>query len=122
MTIIEFCVSFIIIFSVLIGSLEYSRNKQLKKWYKLVYDAKEQLENAGLKFNHSYQLIHKNDGNIRFLRIFELKYNHPTEKVYAHVYMTTKDGEIGTWYDDYTYVLDIPNKWELKDNGEWNPE
>lgn len=35
--------------------------------------------------------------------------------------MTTKDGEIGTWYDNYTYILDIPNRWELKDNGERNP-
>lgn len=122
MTVYDVCVIFIPIFCIvaLICILEYCKAKQAKKWNKFISDAKEQLADAGLVFNHSYELRH--DDKIRFLRIFELKYNPESKKIYAHVYMTTKSGEIGTWYDDYTYLLDIHERWNLTDTGEWDPD
>lgn len=105
----------------LICILEYFKSKQAKRWNKIISDAKKELEDSGFVFNHSYELTNKENSAIGFIRIYELKYNPNTKKVYAHVYMTTKDGEIGTWYDEYTYLLDINTRWNLKDNGEWNP-
>ena len=123
LTVFDCCVIFIPVFGVvaLICILEYFRAKQAKKWNKIISGAQKELEDAGFIFNHSYELIKKDTWQIRFLRIFELKYNPNTKKVYAHCYMTDKNGEIGTWYDDYKYLLDIPNRWNLTDNGEWNP-
>ena len=115
---------FSIIFAVcLILVFEHFRQKQNKTWSQYINTAKTELETIGFIYNHSYQLVSKkDDGKIRFLRIFGLKYNPNDKKVYAHCYMTDKNGEIGTWYDDYKYLLDIPDRWNLTDNGEWNPD
>ena len=40
----------------------------------------------------------------------------------VHAYIVTKNGEIGTWYDDYNYLLEIPERWNIEDCGEWNPD
>lgn len=100
----------------------YFGNKQHKEWNNYINDAKNKLENLGFTYNHSYKLIHKKNESILYLRIFELKYCPNKKKVYAHVYMTTKNGEIGTWYDDFNYLLDINKKWNIIDCGEWNPD
>lgn len=107
---------------ILISTCLYFSNKQHKEWSNYINDAKSKLENSGLKFNHSYRLIHKEKDTILYLRIFGLKYCPDKKKVYVTCYMTTKDGEIGTWYDDYKYLLEIPTRWNLTDNGEWNPK
>lgn len=127
LTTVDYCIFFcmvvipVIVVVILIYFSEYFKSKTAKKWNKIISDVKKELEDAGFIYNHSYQLVNKEDNTkIRFLRIFELKYNPNTEKVYAHCYMTTKDNEIGTWYDDYKYLVDIPTRWNITDNGEWN--
>lgn len=106
---------------IVIGTCLFFGNKQHEKWKKYINDAKSKLENSGLKCNHSYKLIHKENESISYLRIFELKYCPDKKKVYAHAYMVSKSGEIGTWYDDFNYLIGINKRWNIIDCGEWNP-
>lgn len=99
----------------------YFDNKQHKEWSNYINDAKSKLENSGLKYNHSYKLIHKKTESISYLRIFEFKYRPDKKKVYAHVYMVDKSGEIGIWYDDFNHLIGINERWNIIDCGEWNP-
>lgn len=111
-----FGVCSVIAFSVY--SILYTRNS-LKYTNRMIDFAKNDLEKAGFLYNHSYKIINKLDSRIQYLRIFDLKYNTNTKSVCAWVYITTKKGEIGEWYDDVKYIIDIPNKWTLEDCGEW---
>lgn len=98
----------------------YLSHKQHVKWNTYISDAKTKLENAGLKFNHSYRLVNKLTDAIVYIRIYGIKYSPDKNKVMVHAYMLTRSGEIGTWYDDYKYLLEIPEKWNIEDCGEWN--
>ena len=101
---------------------EYFSHKQHVKWNTYISEAKTKLENAGFKFNHSYRLVSKLTDTIEYIRIYEIKYSPDKNKVMVHAYIVSKNGEIGTWYDDYNYLLEIPERWNIEDCGEWNPD
>ena len=101
---------------------EYFLHKQHVKWNTYISEAKTKLENAGFKFNHSYRLVNKLTDTIEYIRIYGIKYSPDKNKVMVHAYIVTKNGEIGTWYDDYNYLLEIPERWNIEDCGEWNPD
>ena len=101
---------------------EYFLHKQHVKWNTYISEAKTKLENAGFKFNHSYRLVNKLTDTIEYIRIYGIKYSPDKNKVMVHAYIVSKNGEIGTWYDDYNYLLEIPERWNIEDCGEWNPE
>lgn len=100
---------------------EYFSHKQHVKWNTYISEAKTKLENAGFKFNHSYRLVNKLTDTIEYIRIYGIKYSPDKNKVMVNAYIVTKNGEIGTWYDDYNYLLEIPERWNIEDCGEWNP-
>ena len=101
---------------------EYFLHKQHVKWNTYISEAKTKLENAGFKFNHSYRLVNKLTDTIEYIRIYGIKYSPDKNKVMVHAYIVTKNGEIGTWYDDYNYLLEIPERWNIEDCGEWSPD
>ena len=74
-------------------------------------------ENSGLKFNHSYKLVRKKDGLIRYLRVFSISMSN--KEVKAKCYFTTKSGEIGIWYDKIEFLYKIKDNYSLEDCGEW---
>ena len=74
-------------------------------------------ENYGIKFNHSYKLVRKKDGLIRYLRVFYISMSN--KEVKAKCYFTTKSGEIGTWYDKIEFLYKIKDNYSLEDCGEW---
>lgn len=100
----------------------YLGQKQHQKWDAHISEAKKQLEDVGLIYNHSHRLIDKNDGLVKYLRVYELRYNPDKKKVFAHIYMVTRNGEIGEWYDDYTYLLKVNTQYIIEDCGEWDPK
>lgn len=101
-------------------SIECFIHKQQNKWNVYISDAKTKLKNAGLRFNHSYRLRNKTTNTVAYIRIFEIRYSPNKNKVMIHAYLVSKNGEIGTWYDEYNYLLEIPKKWDIEDCGEWN--
>lgn len=115
------CIIIALVPCIMLCTCFYFSNKQYKERIEYINDAKNKLEKSGLKYNHSYKLIHKKNERISYLRIFGLKYCPDKKKVYANVYMTNKNGEIGTWYDDFNYLIDIDKRWNIIDCGEWNP-
>lgn len=123
-TMIGFIVLIIATFAItlILLCIEYFRHKQSVEWNTYINEAKEALEKAGFIFNHSYRLTHKETGKTSYIRIFAIKYSPDKKKVMVHAYMLTKDGEIGTWYDDCNYLLDIYKRWNIEDCGEWNPD
>lgn len=89
-----------------------------KKKIEKINEAKLKLEeNALIKFNHSYRLINKKDKSIRYLRVFSILLD---KEVKANCFLTTKDGEIGTWCDKIEFLYNIKDNYELEDCGEWN--
>ena len=74
-------------------------------------------ENSGLKFNHSYKLVSKKDGSIRYLRVFSISMSN--KEVKAKCYFTTKSGEIGTWCDKIEFLYNIKDNYSIEDCGEW---
>lgn len=99
----------------------YLISRQNIRYTQYINDAKTKLKLAGFIYNHSYRLVHKTKNKIAYIRIFSLKYSPDNKKVMAHAYMVTKNGEIGEWYDEYMHLLEIKNKWNIEDCGEWNP-
>lgn len=105
---------FISIPSILFGVISLSlRKKEIEKMNK----AKLKLEeNALIKFNHSYRLINKKDKSIRYLRVFSIILG---KEVKAKCFFTTKNGEIGTWYDNIEFLYVIKDNYNIEDCGEW---
>ena len=105
---------FISIPSILCGVISLSlRKKEIEK----MNEAKLKLEeNALIKFNHSYRLINKKDKSIRYLRVFSIILG---KEVKAKCFFTTKNGEIGTWYDNIEFLYVIKDNYSLEDCGEW---
>lgn len=88
-----------------------------KKKIKKINEAKLKLEeNALIKFNHSYRLINKKDKSIRYLRVFSILLD---KEIKAKCFLTTKDGEIGTWCDKIEFLYKIKDNYILEDCGEW---
>lgn len=107
--------SFILITSILCGVIALHLHK--KKIEKL-NEIKLNLEqNYGIKFNHSYKLINKKDKSILYVRVFSILLD---KEVKANCFLTTKDGEIGTWCDKIEFLYNIKDNYELEDCGEWN--
>ena len=100
--------------SILCGVIAlHLRKKEIEK----MNEAKLKLEeNALIKFNHSYRLINKKDKSIRYLRVFSIILD---KEVKAKCFFTTKNGEIGTWYDNIEYLYVIKDNYSLEDCGEW---
>ena len=89
------------------------RKKEIEK----LNEAKINLEeNALIKFNHSYRLINKKDKSIRYLRVFSIILD---KEVKAKCFFTTKNGEIGTWYDNIEFLYVIKDNYNIEDCGEW---
>lgn len=105
---------FISISSILFGVISLSlRKKEIEK----MNEAKLKLEeNALIKFNHSYRLINKKDKSIRYLRVFSIILG---KEVKAKCFFTTKNGEIGTWYDNIEFLYVIKDNYNIEDCGEW---
>ena len=74
-------------------------------------------ENYGIKFNHSYKLVSKKDGSVRYLRVFSISMSN--KEVKAKCFFTTKRGEIGTWYDNIEFLYNIKDNYSIEDCGEW---
>lgn len=75
-------------------------------------------ENTGIKFNHSYRLIHKNDKSIRYIRVFSI---YPLNKeIKVKCFLTTTKGEIGIWFDKIELLYKIKDNYDLEDCGKWN--
>lgn len=110
-----------VIVCIVMSVFEYFSHKQHVKCNTYISEAKTKLENAGFKFNHSYRLVNKLTDTIEYIRIYGIKYSPDKNKVMVNAYIVTKNGEIGTWYDDYNYLLEIPERWNIEDCGEWNP-
>lgn len=92
----------------------YLRKKEIKK----INEVKLKLEeNALIKFNHSYRLINKKDKSILYVRVFSILLD---KEVKAKCFFTTKNGEIGIWYDKIEFLYNIKDNYELEDCGEWN--
>ena len=88
-----------------------------KKKVEKLNEAKFKLEeNALIKFNHSYKLINKKDKSIRYLRVFSIILD---KEVKAKCFFTTKNGEIGTWYDSIEFLYVIKDNYNIEDCGEW---
>lgn len=100
----------------------YLGQKQHQKWDVHISEAKKQLEDVGLIYNHSYRLINKKNGIVKYIRVYDLRYNPDKKNVFAHAYCVSKNGEIGEWYDVYLYLLDVNKNYEIEDCGEWNPK
>ena len=104
----------ILIPSILCGVIAFHSHK--KKIEKL-NEAKLKLEeNALIKFNHSYRLINKKDKSIRYIRVFFILLD---KEVKANCFLTTKDGEIGTWCDKIEFLYKIKDNYIIEDCGEW---
>ena len=89
------------------------RKKEIEK----INEAKIKLEeNALIKFNHSYRLVNKKDKSIRYLRVFSIIFD---KEVKAKCFFTTKNGEIGTWYDNIEFLYVIKDNYNIEDCGEW---
>lgn len=89
------------------------RKKEIEK----LNEAKLKLEeNALIKFNHSYRLINKKDKSIRYIRVFSIIFD---KEVKAKCFFTTKNGEIGTWYDNIEFLYVIKDNYNIEDCGEW---
>ena len=74
-------------------------------------------ENTGIKFNHSYRLIRKNDKSIRYIRVFSI---YPLNKeIKVKCFLTTTEGEIGIWFDKIELLYKIKDNYDLEDCGEW---
>lgn len=99
-------VSFIVISS-------YLCKKEIEKLNKAKLNLEE---NALIKFNHSYKLINKKDKSIRYLRVFSIILD---KEVKAKCFFTTKNGEIGTWYDNIEFLYVIKDNYNIEDCGEW---
>lgn len=117
-----FLVVVFVITCIVMSVFGYLTHKQHVKWNTYISEAKTKLENAGFKFNHFYRLVSKLTDTIAYIRIYEIKYSPDKNKVMVHACMVSKNGEIGTWYDDCNYLLEIPERWNIEDCGEWNPE
>ena len=105
---------FITIPSILCGVISLSlRKKEIEKMNEVKLKLEE---NALIKFNHSYRLINKKDKSIRYLRVFSIILG---KKVKAKCFFTTKNGEIGTWYDNIEFLYVIKDNYSLEDCGEW---
>ena len=90
------------------------RKKEIEK----INEAKIKLEeNALIKFNHSYKLVSKKDGSVRYLRVFSISISN--KEVKAKCFFTTKNGEIGTWYDNIEFLYVIKDNYNIEDCGEW---
>lgn len=88
-----------------------------KKEIERLNEAKFKLEeNALIKFNHSYRLINKKDKSIHYLRVFSIILD---KEVKAKWFFTTKNGEIGTWYDNIEFLYVIKDNYNIEDCGEW---
>lgn len=74
-------------------------------------------ENSGLKFNHSYKLVNKKDGSIRYLRVFSIYMSN--KEVEAKCYFTTKKGEIGVGITEIEFLYSIKDNYSIEDCGEW---
>ena len=89
------------------------RKKKIEK----LNEAKLKLEeNSLIKFNHSYRLINKKDKSIRYLRVFSILLY---KEVKAKCFFTTKNAEIGTWFDNVEFLYKIKDNYILEDCGEW---
>ena len=89
------------------------RKKEIEK----INEAKIKLEeNALIKFNHSYRLVNKKDKSIRYIRVFSIILD---KEVKAKCFFTTKNGEIGTWYDNIEFLYVIKDNYDIEDCGEW---
>ena len=89
----------------------------IRKKIEKLNEAKLKLEeNALIKFNHSYRLINKKDKSIRYLRVFSILLD---KEIKAKCFLTTKDGEIGTWCDKIEFFYKIKDNYILEDCGEW---
>ena len=104
----------ILITSILCGVIAlHLRKKKVEK----LNEAKLKLEeNALIKFNHSYRLINKKDKAIRYIRVFSILLD---KEVKAKCFLTTKNGEIGTWCDKIEFLYKIKDNYILEDCGEW---
>lgn len=105
---VVFCVIFIYI---TIKSMNSNQNK--------FSNALRELEEHGIKFNHSYKIINKEDNSIvRYFRLYGMKI--VDNVVCGQVLYVTKDTEeIGTWCDDYKYLFAINEKNQMIDCGKW---
>ena len=90
------------------------RKKEIEKLNKAKLNLEE---NALIKFNHSYKLINKKDKSIRYLRVFSIIFLD--KEVKAKCFFTTKNGEIGTWYDNIEFLYVIKDNYNIEDCGEW---
>lgn len=108
--------------SIIMSVFGYFSYRQHIKWNTYISGARTELENAGLKYNHSYRLVSKLTGSVAYIRIYSIKYSPDNKQVMVHAYMVSKNGEIGEWYDDCKYLLEIPERWNIEDCGEWNPK
>ena len=89
------------------------RKKEIEK----MNEAKLKLEeNALIKFNHSYRLINEKDKSIRYIRVFSIILD---KEVKAKCFFITKNGEIGTWYDNIEFLYVIKDNYDIEDCGEW---
>ena len=104
----------ILIYLILCGVIVlHLRKKKVEK----LNEAKFKLEeNALIKFNHSYRLINKKDKSIRYIRVFSILLD---KEVKVNCFLTTKDGEIGTWCDKIEFLYKIKDNYILEDCGEW---
>ena len=103
---------FIVISQIVISF--YLRKKEIEKLNKAKINLEE---NALIKFNHSYKLINKKDKSIRYLRVFSIIFLD--KEVKAKCFFTTKNGEIGTWYDNIEFLYVIKDNYNIEDCGEW---
>lgn len=105
----------ILIYSILCGVIAlHLRKKKIEKLNEIKLNLEQ---NYGIKFNHSYRLINKKDKSILYVRVFSILLD---KEVKANCFLTTKDGEIGTWCDKIEFLYNIKDNYELEDCGEWN--
>ena len=106
--------AFIILSAILLNITFRLNKKQTNKLNEIKLNLEQ---NYGIKFNHSYRLINKKDKSIRYIRVFSILLD---KEVKANCFLTTKDGEIGTWCDKIEFLYNIKDNYELEDCGEWN--